>query len=82
MYTSKPIKRTEYYQKFVDSTTSLEYQDFSPITVDNVFTKDQIDHIYDQVNKQPFSNIRLGNWGGQASWFNIQYDSSIYETAE
>lgn len=73
------LMRKEDYQKVVDSTNPIEHQDFNPILVDNIFTEEDIKHIYEVVNATPLSYIKVAPWGGQASWLSTHFDKKIEE---
>lgn len=62
------LQRSKDYQDFVDSTMTVLGQDFNPIVVDNIFDANELKDIYNVVRSTPISNLRVADWGGQASW--------------
>lgn len=77
---SKPLSRSVEYQALVDSTSPLEFQDYNPQIIDNVFSEDQINRIYATISKTPLSDLKIGPWGGQCAWLRTHFDEDIVET--
>lgn len=77
MIEQKPLSRKIGYQEVVDRTGFVEHQDFNPIIVDNVFTEEQINHIYNTINHEPLDKVKVAPWGGQASWFSTHFRGDI-----
>lgn len=73
------LQRSPEYQALVDSTESIMSQDFNPIIVDNVFTEEQLDHIYSMVRKTPYEHLKVAPWGGQCSWQSTNFDNTIVD---
>jgi hypothetical protein len=74
-----PLSRSKEYQDLVDNTAQLEFQNYNPQIIANVFTKDQIDRIYKVVLNTPLSDLKVGPWGGQCAWLKTHFDSDITE---
>lgn len=74
-----PLNRSIEYQNLVDSTAQLEFQDYNPQIIANVFTKDQMDRIYKTILKTPLADLKIGPWGGQCAWLRTHFDEDIVE---
>jgi len=75
--TSYPLTRSKAYQDIVDRTETIEYQDFNPIIIDNIFTQDDINEIYSVVRSTPIEYLKVATWGGQASWLSTHFGKNI-----
>lgn len=73
------LNRSADYQDMIDSTGYLEDQDFNPIIVDDIFTEDQLNHIYSVVQATPLYNLKVAPWGGQCSWKQTEFRKDIID---
>ena len=71
------LSRGKNYQDVVDTTEPIEYQDFKPILIDEIFTIEDIQEIYSIVRSTPIDNLKVAPWGGQASWLSTHFTQKI-----
>jgi hypothetical protein len=74
---SSTLQRSKDYQDLVDSTLNVLGQDFNPIVVDNIFDLNEMKHIYNVVRSTPIENLKVADWGGQASWQSTNFGPLI-----
>lgn len=67
------------YKLIRESQPYIINQDFIPIIVDNVFNKNEIEDILENVNNFPLEKIRVQKWGGQGVLDNIKISENIKE---
>lgn len=79
MTNPEKLQRSADYQAVVDATEPLEDQDFNPIIIDNVFTEEQIAHIYTVIQAAPLSHLKVAPWGGQCSWQQTRFRKDIID---
>ena len=57
----------------------ISNQDFQVRVVHNIFSKNQIDHIYNIVDNTPEENTHLQTWAGHRAW-NVTFGPEIEKT--
>ena len=60
------------YEELLKNQPQLPYQNFEPMIIKNVLSKEEKQHILDQMDKTPIENIRVQKWGGQGNFDDIK----------
>jgi hypothetical protein len=58
----------EKYCEFKKAQPIISNQDFKPFIIDNIFSEEDISHIYSLVNKADESHTSLQKWAGMKAW--------------
>jgi hypothetical protein len=58
----------EQYMEIKRAGKPVTNQDFEPIIVDNIFTQEEIDQIYEVVDSTPEDQTALKTWAGHKAW--------------
>lgn len=66
----EPVKGPAYekYMELKKSQEPISNQDFVPFIVDNIFSKEDIEHLYEIVNNTPEDKTQIQKWGGMKAW--------------